>query len=286
MTYLSETQVNWCPALGTVLANDEIVNGVSERGGYPVINKKMKQWSMRISAFSNRLLEGLEQVNWPDSLKEMQRNWIGKSIGASIFFQIMNNKNKLEVFTTRPDTIFGVTYLTLAPEHRLVQSITTPEQEKEVEDYIEKVSTKSDRERQADVKNISGVFTGGYAVHPFTRDKIPIWIGDYVLASYGTGAVMAVPSGDQRDFDFARHFKLKIINIFDGVDVSKKAFVEKGNIKLTHSSFLNGLNYKDAIQKIILEYNLNKNSTLIIIKILSKKKIKILFTNFLNIILF
>ena len=257
LTYLSKTQVNWCPALGTVLANDEIVNGVSERGGHPVIKKRMTQWSMRISAFANRLLEGLDQVNWPDSLKEMQRNWIGKSVGASIFFKIKDNNNKLEIFTTRPDTIFGVTYLTLAPEHGLVKSITTPEQEKEVEDYISKVSTKSDRERQAEVKNISGVFTGGYAIHPFTKVKIPIWIGDYVLASYGTGAVMAVPSGDQRDYDFARHFKLQIINIFDGIDVSKKAYVEKGNIKLIHSSFLNGMNYKEAIQKIILELEEN-----------------------------
>ncbi len=257
LTYLSETQVNWCPALGTVLANDEIVNGASERGGHTVTKKRMTQWSMRTSAFANRLLEGLDQVNWPDSIKEMQRNWIGKSIGASIFFKIKNNKNKLEVFTTRPDTIFGVTYLTLAPEHELVKSIATPEQKKEVKDYIAKVSTKSDRERQADVKNISGVFTGGYAIHPFTKAKIPIWIGEYVLAGYGTGAVMAVPSGDQRDFDFARHFNLQIINIFDSIDVSKKAFEEKGNVKLIHSSFLNGLKHKEAIQKIILELEEN-----------------------------
>jgi leucyl-tRNA synthetase len=257
LTYLSETQVNWCPALGTVLANDEIINGVSERGGHPVTKKRMTQWSMRISPFANRLLEGLDLVDWPDSLKEIQRNWIGKSIGASIFFQIKEHKNKLEVFTTRPDTIFGVTYMTLAPEHELVKSITTSEQEKAVEDYIAQVSSKSDRERQADIKNISGVFTGACAIHPFTKAEIPIWIGEYVLADYGTGAVMAVPGGDQRDFDFARYFNLPIINIYDGVDVSKGAFVEKGNVKLTHSSFLNGLEYAEAIQKIISELEEN-----------------------------
>lgn len=257
LTYLSETQVNWCPALGTVLANDEIINGVSERGGHPVTKKRMTQWSMRISPFANRLLEGLDLVDWPDSLKEMQRNWIGKSIGATIFFQIKEHKNKLEVFTTRPDTLFGVTYMTLAPEHELVKSITTSEQEKAVEDYIAQVSSKSDRERQADIKNISGIFTGAYAIHPFTKAEIPVWIGEYVLADYGTGAVMAVPSGDQRDFDFARYFNLPIINIYDGVDISKGAFVEKGNVKLTHSSFLNGLEYAEAIPKIISELEEN-----------------------------
>ncbi|RPG65027.1 MAG: leucine--tRNA ligase [Flavobacteriaceae bacterium TMED121] len=257
LTYLSETQVNWCPALGTVLANDEIINGVSERGGHPLTKKRMTQWSMRISPFANRLLEGLDLVDWPDSLKEIQRNWIGKSIGATIFFQIKGHKNKLEVFTTRPDTLFGVTYMTLAPEHELVKSITTSEQEKAVEDYIVQVSSKSDRERQADIKNISGIFTGAYAIHPFTKAEIPVWIGEYVLADYGTGAVMAVPSGDQRDFDFARYFNLPIINIYDGVDISKRAFVEKGNVKLTNSSFLNGLEYAEAIQKIISELEEN-----------------------------
>ena len=257
LTYLSETQVNWCPALGTVLANDEIINGVSERGGHPLTKKRMTQWSMRISPFANRLLEGLDLVDWPDSLKEMQRNWIGKSIGATIFFQIKGHKNKLEVFTTRPDTLFGVTYMTLAPEHELVKSITTSEQEKAVEDYIVQVSSKSDRERQADIKNISGIFTGAYAIHPFTKAEIPVWIGEYVLADYGTGAVMAVPSGDQRDLDFARYFNLPIINIYDGVDISKRAFVEKGNVKLTNSSFLDGLEYAEAIQKIISELEEN-----------------------------
>ena len=258
LTYLSETQVNWCPALGTVLANDEIVNGVSERGGHPVTKKKMRQWSMRISAYANRLLNDLDELDWPDSLKEMQRNWIGKSRGASIYFQIENHPETIEVFTTRPDTIFGVTYITLAPENELVKKITGPDQQKAVVDYIDRVTQKSDRERQSDVKSVSGVFTGAYAIHPFTGLPIPIWIGEYVLAGYGTGAVMAVPSGDQRDFDFATHFNLPIINIFDGVDVSDGAFSEKGNVKLTDSDFLNGLDYKAAVKKVIAELELKK----------------------------
>ena len=253
LTYLSETQVNWCPFLGTVLANDEIVNGVSERGGHAVTKKKMRQWSMRIGAYANRLLLGLDALDWSDSLKEMQRNWIGKSIGARIYFEVENHPEKLEVFTTRPDTIFGVTYMTLAPEHKLVKKITIPEQQKAVADYTARVAQKSDRERQADVKSISGVFTGAYALHPFTGAAVPIWIGEYVLAGYGTGAVMAVPSGDQRDFDFATHFDLPIVNIFEGVDLSEGAFTEKGNVKLTHSDFLNGLDYKQAIDRVIVE---------------------------------
>ena len=253
LTYLSETQVNWCPSLGTVLANDEIVNGVSERGGHPVTKKKMRQWSMRIGAYANRLLLGLDVLDWSDSLKEMQRNWIGKSKGASIYFQVKNHPEKLEVFTTRPDTIFGVTYMTLAPEHELLKKITSPEQQKAVADYTALVAQKSDRERQADVKSISGVFIGAHALHPFTGAAVPIWVGEYVLAGYGTGAVMAVPSGDQRDFDFATHFDLPIVNIFEGVDVSEAAFSEKGNVKLTHSDFLNGLDYKEAIERVIVE---------------------------------
>ena len=253
LTYLSETQVNWCPSLGTVLANDEIVNGVSERGGHAVTKKKMRQWSMRIGAYANRLLLGLDALDWSDALKEMQRNWIGKSLGASIYFEVENHSEKLEVFTTRPDTIFGVTYMTLAPEHELVKKITSPEQQKAVADYTARVAQKSDRERQADVKSISGVFTGAYALHPFTGAAVPIWIGEYVLAGYGTGAVMAVPSGDQRDFDFATHFDLPIVNIFQGVDVSEAAFSEKENVKLTHSDFLNGLDYKQAIDRVIVE---------------------------------
>ena len=256
LTYLSETQVNWCPALGTVLANDEIVNGVSERGGHPVTKKKMRQWSMRISAYADRLLNDLDELDWPDSLKEMQRNWIGKSRGASIYFQIENSSETIKVFTTRPDTIFGVTYMTLAPEHPLINKITSVDQQKTVADYIARIVHKSDLERQSDVKSISGVFTGAYAIHPFTGLPIPIWIGEYVLAGYGTGAVMGVPCGDQRDFDFATHFNLPIINIFDGVDVSEAAFSEKGYIKLIHSDFLNGLDYKTAVKKVIAELEL------------------------------
>ena len=253
LTYLSETNVNWCSDLGTVLAYDEIVNGVSERGGHPVTKKKMRQWSMRIGAYANRLLLGLDNLDWSDSIKEMQRNWIGKSTGASIYFELEKHDEKLEVFTTRPDTIFGVTYMTLAPEHELVQKITTPNQRKEVSDYIEQVSGKSDRERQSDVKFISGVFTGAFALHPFTSQPIPIWIGEYVLAGYGTGAVMAVPSGDQRDFDFATHFDLPIINIFEGVDISEGAYADKGNVKLIQSDFLNGLDFKASLERVIYE---------------------------------
>jgi leucyl-tRNA synthetase len=258
LTYLSDTEVNWCPALGTVLANDEIVNGVSERGGYPVTKKKMRQWSMRIGAYANRLLEDLNDLDWSDALKEMQKNWIGKSVGASIYFKIENHPEKLEVFTTRPDTVFGVSYMTLAPEHPLVKKITSLDQQKAVEGYIEKVAGKSDRERQADVKSISGVFTGAHALHPFTGQRIPIWIGEYVLAGYGTGAVMAVPSGDQRDFDFATHFGLPIINIFKGKDISQGAFSDKENFVLTHSGFLEGMDYKGAMEKVIYELEFQK----------------------------
>ena len=215
LTYLAETEVNWCPALGTVLANDEIINGVSERGGHPVIRKKMTQWSMRISAYAERLLQGLETIDWTDSLKESQRNWIGKSVGASVTFNVKDYDAKIDVFTTRPDTIFGVSFMTLAPEHELVSKITTQEQKAEVKAYVEATAKRSERDRMADVKTISGVFTGVYAEHPFTKVPVPIWIGDYVLASYGTGAVMAVPCGDQRDYDFAKHFNIPIPNIFD-----------------------------------------------------------------------
>jgi leucyl-tRNA synthetase len=263
LTYLAETVVNWCPALGTVLANDEIVNGVSERGGYPVIRKKMTQWSMRISAYAERLLQGLETIDWTESLKESQRNWIGKSVGASVKFQVVGYEGDtiadpedpiIEVFTTRPDTIFGVTFLTLAPEHELVKQITTPEQKEAVEAYIEATAKRSERDRMADVKTISGVFTGAYAMHPFTNLPVPIWIGDYVLAGYGTGAVMAVPCGDQRDYDFAKHFNIPIENIFEDVDISEAAFGAKDpNVKIANSDFLNGLNYKEATKRAIEE---------------------------------
>ena len=267
LTYLAETEVNWCPGLGTVLANDEIVNGVSERGGFPVIRKKMTQWSMRISAYAERLLQGLNAIDWSESIKESQRNWIGKSVGAMVTFKVLPSNNNQEpsiisVFTTRPDTIFGVTFMTLAPEHELVSQITTPEQKKAVETYIEKTAKRSERERMADVKTISGVFTGAYAEHPFTKEPIPVWIGDYVLAGYGTGAVMAVPCGDERDYAFANFFKghpdasggmPAIKNIFEGIDISKEAYGSKDNVIIANSDFLNGLNYKQATKKAIEE---------------------------------
>ena len=257
LTYLAETEVNWCPALGTVLANDEIVNGVSERGGHPVIRKKMTQWSMRISAYAERLLQGLETIDWTESLKESQRNWIGKSVGAMVSFNVNNHDAKIDVFTTRPDTIFGVTFMTLAPEHELVAKITTPEQKAAVDAYVEATAKRSERERMADVKTISGVFTGAYAEHPFTKEPIPVWIGDYVLAGYGTGAVMAVPCGDERDYAFANFFKgthgmPEIKNIFNQ-DISEAAFGEKGGFELVDSDFLNGLDYKSGTKKVIEE---------------------------------
>lgn len=252
LTYISETEVNWCPELGTVLANDEIVNGVSERGGYAVTKKKMKQWSMRIGAYAQRLLDGLDTIDWPESLKEMQRNWIGKSEGALVHFQIENHAEMLDVFTTRPDTLFGVTFMTLAPELELVQAITTEEQKAAVDAYIDQTRQRSERERMADVKSISGVFTGAYALHPITQERIPIWIGDYVLAGYGTGAVMAVPCGDQRDYDFAHHFGIPIKNIFANTDISQEAFTEKSSdTSLQESQFLNGLSYEEAMSKIV-----------------------------------
>ncbi|WP_299114644.1 DUF559 domain-containing protein [uncultured Winogradskyella sp.] len=399
LTYLAETEVNWCPALGTVLANDEIVNGVSERGGHPVIRKKMTQWSMRISAYAERLLQGLDTIDWTDALKDIQKNWIGKSVGASVRFPILsfpkrekkldskmpgymtggNNSHllierakemrtnpteaeaalwgslrgkklgakfrqqhlindfivdfvcldkkliievdgkihdfkieedkarterlendgykvirfkneevlgnidvvlnkiegeltqresikseqvlpsgkdlgwEIEVFTTRPDTIFGASFMTLAPEHELVAKITTPEQKVEVDAYIEATAKRSERDRMADVKTISGVFTGAYAEHPFSKTPIPIWIGDYVLASYGTGAVMAVPCGDQRDYDFAKHFNIPIPNIFEGIDISEEAFADKDKTIIANSDFLNGMNYKKATKRVIYE---------------------------------
>lgn len=257
LTYLAETEVNWCAALGTVLANDEIVNGVSERGGHPVVRKKMTQWSMRISAYAERLLQGLNEIDWSESIKESQRNWIGKSVGAMVSFNVNNHDAKIDVFTTRPDTIFGVTFMTLAPEHELVAQITTPEQKAAVEAYVEATAKRSERERMADVKTISGVFTGAYAEHPFTKEPIPVWIGDYVLAGYGTGAVMAVPCGDERDYAFANFFKgthgmPEIKNIFNQ-DISEAAYGEKGGFELVNSDFLNGLDYKSGTKKIIEE---------------------------------
>ncbi len=251
LTYLAETEVNWCPQLGTVLANDEIVNGVSERGGYPVVRKKMKQWSMRITAYAQRLLDGLDGIDWPQPLKDSQTNWIGRSEGSSVTFDVKDYDETIEVFTTRPDTIFGVSFMTLAPEHDLVSKITTEAQKADVEAYIEATAKRSERERMADVKTISGVFTGAYAEHPFSGESIPIWIGDYVLAGYGTGAVMSVPCGDQRDYDFARHFDIPIPNIFEGIDISEGAFSDKDKTVITNSDFLNGLQYKAATNKVI-----------------------------------
>ena len=256
LTYLAETEVNWCPALGTVLANDEIVNGVSERGGHPVIRKKMTQWSMRITAYAERLLQGLDTIDWSESIKESQRNWIGKSVGASINFALAQGEHKIEVFTTRPDTLFGVTYLTLAPEHALVPLITTEEQRAEVEAYIAATAKRSERDRMADTKTVSGAFTGAYAVHPLTGKQLPIWIGDYVLASYGTGAVMAVPAGDDRDYAFAKHFKgakgmPELINIFDK-DISEAAFTDKEGMTYQNSDILNGCtNFGEAVAKVL-----------------------------------
>lgn len=252
LTFLAEAEVNWCPDLGTVLANDEVINGLSERGGFPVVRKKMTQWMMRITAYADRLLTGLDKLDWPDPIKESQKNWIGKSTGASIEFQISNfDDAKIEVFTTRPDTVFGVSYVTLAPEHPLVSQITTAEHKAKVDAYVDYTSKRSERDRLADAKNITGEFTGAYAIHPFTGKQLPIWIGDYVLASYGTGAVMAVPAGDERDFAFANHFDLPIINIFKGQDISEAAFTEKGGFELQDSDFLNGLDYKQAVAKAI-----------------------------------
>ena len=256
LTYLAETEVNWCPALGTVLANDEIVNGVSERGGHPVIRKKMTQWSMRITAYAERLLQGLDTIDWSESIKESQRNWIGKSVGASIDFVLASGENKVEVFTTRPDTLFGAIYLTLAPEHPLVLQITTEEQHAEVEAYIAATAKRSERDRMADTKTVSGAFTGAYAVHPLTGKQLPIWIGDYVLASYGTGAVMAVPAGDDRDYAFAKHFKgakgmPEVINIFDK-DISEAAFTDKEGMTYQNSDILNGCtNFGEAVAKVL-----------------------------------
>jgi leucyl-tRNA synthetase len=251
LAYLGEAYVNWCPALGTVLANDEVKDGVSERGGYPVERKLMKQWSMRITAYAQRLLDGLDMIDWPESLKEAQRYWIGRSEGTSLKFKVQGSgSGEIEVFTTRPDTIFGVSFLTLAPEHELVNKITTAEQKAAVDDYVSKAKNRSERERQADVNKVSGMFTGAYAEHPFSGKAIPIWVGDYVLAGYGTGAVMAVPGHDERDHRFARHFDLPIIQVVEGPDVREASYDAKEG-KVINSDFLNGLEVKDAIKKAI-----------------------------------
>lgn len=266
MAFRAETTVNWCPALGTVLANDEIKDGKSERGGYPVFQKKMMQWSMRITAYSERLLQGLNNIDWPQPLKDAQEYWIGKSQGAEVQFNVQNSNVKsseisnnepetlnLTVFTTRPDTIFGVTFMVLAPEHPLVEKITTEEQKFEVEKYIEETSKKTERDRMADVKNVSGAFTGSYAVNPFNGKEIPIYISDYVLMGYGTGAVMAVPAHDERDHRFAKKFGLEIINVIkNDKDVQEESYDSKDSV-CVNSEFLDGLNYNDAKARIIEE---------------------------------
>ena len=250
LAYLADSWVNWCPALGTVLANDEVKDGYSERGGYPVEQKLMKQWSMRITAYADRLLSGLDTVDWPDAVKEMQRNWIGKSVGSSLSFNVSDSTEKIEVFTTRPDTVFGVSFLVLAPEHDLVNKITTDEFSSAVDEYKKAAAKKSERDRMSDVKTITGQFTGAYVQHPFEDRKVPVWIGDYVLAGYGTGAVMAVPGHDSRDYAFAKHFNLPILEVVAGGDLSKESYDAKEG-KLINSDFLNGLEVKDAIKAAI-----------------------------------
>lgn len=256
LAYLGEAYVNWCAALGTVLANDEVKDGVSERGGYPVERKLMKQWSMRITAYAQRLLDGLDTIDWSESLKESQRYWIGRSEGTSLKFKVAQSSDLfVEVFTTRPDTVFGVSFVTLAPEHELVNQITTAEQKSAVNDYVIASKNRSERERQAEVNKVSGVFTGAYVEHPFTGKPIPVWVGDYVLAGYGTGAVMAVPAHDERDFKFASHFGLskpQVITPSREHDLEKASWDEKEG-KLINSDFLNGLEVKEAIKKAILE---------------------------------
>ena len=250
IAYLGDTMVNWCPQLGTVLANDEVSEGLSIRGGYPVEQKKMRQWCLRVSAYAQRLLDGLEKVDWTDSLKETQRNWIGRSEGAVMHFKT-SREITFDIFTTRADTIFGVTFMVLAPESELVEALTTDEQREAVEEYIVKTKKKTERERIAD-KSVSGIFSGSHAIHPFTGEQLPIWISDYVLAGYGTGAIMAVPAHDSRDYTFAKHFNLPIIPLIEGCDVSEESFDAKEGVMI-NSGFLNGMSVKEAIPAAIDE---------------------------------
>ena len=253
LAYLTNGDVNWCEELGTVLANDEIINGVSERGGYPVTKKVVKHWCLRISKYSERLLNDLDKIEWPEPLKEMQRNWIGKSKGVSITFQVENSNRQIEVFTTRPDTIFGVSFLTIAPEYEDISELSSSNNKSSIKKYISEVSKKTERDRLTDVKTVSGVFSGSYAIHPFNGKRIPIWISDYVIASYGTGAVMGVPAGDQRDFDFAKKFQIDIPNIFKNIDISKAAFSDKFGFTLINSDILNEMDYSTSLDLIIKE---------------------------------
>ena len=252
LTYLAFAVVNWCPALGTVLANDEVKDGVSERGGHPVEQKKMRQWMMRITAYADRLLSGLDTVDWSEAIKEQQRNWIGRSVGAEVLFGIEGREDtKITVYTTRVDTIFGVSFMVLAPEHELVSSLTTDEQRTEIDAYIARVSRRTERDRMTDAKAISGVFTGSYCINPFSGERVQIWIADYVLAGYGTGAVMAVPSGDQRDWNFAKHFNLPIIQILDSQqDVDTQADNTKEG-RYVNSGIINGMTYKEATETLL-----------------------------------
>jgi leucyl-tRNA synthetase len=254
MTYLANSRVNWCPALGTVLSNDEVKDGLSERGGHPVEQRLMRQWSMRISAYSERLLTGLDNLDWTESIKEIQRYWIGKSKGASLKFNVIDapNKEVIEVFTTRPDTVFGVSFVTLSPEHELLQSIVPSAHRAAVDEYATIAKNRTERERMTNVKHVSGVFTGAYVQHPFTGQDIPVWVGDYVLAGYGTGAVMAVPAHDSRDYAFAQHFNLPITEVISGGDITMEAYEAKEGT-LINSDFLNGLDVKKATDKIIAE---------------------------------
>ena len=249
LAYVDEVAVNWCPALGTVLANEEVVDGVSERGGHPVERRPMRQWVLRITAYADRLLEDLDELDWPESIKEMQRNWIGRSEGAEVRFAIDGHEETFEVFTTRPDTLFGATYAVLAPEHSLVEQITTPEQKEAVEAYIQKVTNKTDLERTDLAKEKTGVFTGAYAINPVTNEKMPIWIADYVLMSYGSGAIMAVPAHDERDYEFAKVFGLPIKEVVAGGNIEKEAYTGDG--EHVNSDFLNGLGKSEAITKMI-----------------------------------
>ena len=251
IAYLGDTMVNWCPQLGTVLANDEVSEGVSVRGGYPVEQKVMRQWCLRVSAYAQRLLDGLSTIDWTDSLKETQKNWIGRSEGAEMKFKVVNSDIEFTIFTTRADTIFGVTFMVLAPESEYVKQVTTPDQQKAVEEYLESIKHRTERERLMD-KSVSGVFSGAYAINPLNNEKIPIWISDYVLAGYGTGAIMAVPAHDSRDYAFAKHFNLPIIPLIEGCDVSKESFdAKKGKMinSCGNGLNLNGLEVKEAIAK-------------------------------------
>jgi len=252
LAFLSEATVNWCPALGTVLANDEVKDGVSERGGYPVERKKMQQWSLRITAYAERLLNDIEALDWTEAIKEMQRNWIGKSLGAELTFKVKDSDKQLKVFTTRADTIYGVSFLVIAPEHEWIPDLTSPEQKAAVEEYVTTAKNRSERDRMSDVKTISGVFTGSYVINPISGEELPLWIADYVLAGYGTGVVMAVPASDSRDFNFAKHFNLSIIPVIEG-STTDEVYEAKEGIMM-NSGFLNGLEVKEAIKAAVAKF--------------------------------